>query len=70
MGPLMSKGCPYEILEAQQGGPTAILSPPDRKLAMKFHPDKNPGDDTAEVNFKEINEAYRRPQGRSAPRRL
>ena len=29
-----------------------------RKLAMKFHPDKNPGDHTAEVKFKEINEAY------------
>ncbi|MGB6446482.1 MAG: molecular chaperone DnaJ, partial [Xanthobacteraceae bacterium] len=29
-----------------------------RKLAMKWHPDKNPGDATSEVRFKEINEAY------------
>src|SRR3546814_18913159 len=29
-----------------------------RKLAMKYHPDRNPGDHTAEENFKEISEAY------------
>ena len=29
-----------------------------RKLAMKWHPDRNPGDATSEVRFKEINEAY------------
>ena len=29
-----------------------------RKLAMKWHPDKNPGDATSEMRFKEINEAY------------
>src|SRR4029079_4380503 len=29
-----------------------------RKLAMKWHPDKNPGDAASEVKFKEINEAY------------
>ena len=29
-----------------------------RKLAMKWHPDKNPGDASSEVKFKEINEAY------------
>ncbi|NDH30687.1 MAG: hypothetical protein EBX72_09425, partial [Betaproteobacteria bacterium] len=29
-----------------------------RKLAMKFHPDRNPGDKTAEDKFKELNEAF------------
>ena len=35
-----------------------VLKSSYRKLAMRFHPDKNPGDQTAEVKFKEINEAY------------
>ena len=41
-----------------------------RKLAMQCHPDRNPGDKEAEIKFKEINEAYRRPHGRAEARRL
>ena len=54
----MSKRCYYETLECQKGATVEILKISYRKLAMKFHPDKNPGDATAENKFKEINEAY------------
>ena len=54
----MSKRCYYETLECQKGATVEILKSSYRKLAMKFHPDKNPGDATAEVKFKEISEAY------------
>jgi len=52
------KRCYYETLECQKGATGDILKTSYRKLAMKFHPDKNPGDHTAEIKFKEINEAY------------
>ena len=54
----MSKRGYYETLECQKGATGDILKSAYRKLAMRFHPDKNPGDHTAEVKFKEINEAY------------
>src|SRR6478609_9195635 len=54
----MSKRCYYETLECQKGATGELLKSAYRKLAMRFHPDKNPGDHTAEVKFKEINEAY------------
>ena len=52
------KRCYYETLEVTKGANGDTLKSAYRKLAMKFHPDKNPGDHTAEVKFKEINEAY------------
>ncbi|HEX4636612.1 MAG TPA: molecular chaperone DnaJ [Rhizomicrobium sp.] len=52
------KRCYYETLECQKGATAEVLKSAYRKLAMRFHPDKNPGDHTAEVKFKEINEAY------------
>ena len=52
------KRCYYETLECQKGATVEVLKSSYRKLAMRFHPDKNPGDHTAEVKFKEINEAY------------
>jgi len=54
----MSKRCYYETLECQKGATVEVLKSAYRKLAMKFHPDRNPGDATAEVKFKEISEAY------------
>jgi molecular chaperone DnaJ len=58
MSGAMSKRCYYETLECQTGATVETLKASYRKLAMKFHPDKNPGDASAEVHFKEINEAY------------
>ncbi|QIO30727.1 molecular chaperone DnaJ [Bradyrhizobium sp. 1(2017)] len=53
-----TKRCYYETLEVERDADEGKLKASFRKLAMKFHPDRNPGDDTSEVKFKEINEAY------------
>src|SRR5664279_3181258 len=58
MSGAMNKRCYYETLECQKGATVEVLKSSYRKLAMRFHPDKNPGDATAEVKFKEISEAY------------
>jgi len=55
---MSTKRCYYETLEVTKGCDGAALKSAYRKLAMKFHPDKNPDDHTAEIKFKEINEAY------------
>jgi len=55
---MSTKRCFYETLEVTKGCDGGTLKSAYRKLAMKFHPDRNPGDHTAEVKFKEINEAY------------
>jgi len=54
----MSKRCYYVTLECEKSATVETLKSAYRKLAMKFHPDRNPGDAQAEVRFKEINEAY------------
>jgi molecular chaperone DnaJ len=54
----MSKRCYYETLECPKGASIEAIKSAYRKLAMKFHPDRNPGDTEAELHFKEINEAY------------
>src|ERR1700686_1720881 len=53
-----TKRCYYETLEVERNADESKLKAAFRKLAMKWHPDKNPGDATSEVRFKEINEAY------------
>lgn len=54
----MSKRDYYEVLGCDKGADAAALKSAYRKLAMKYHPDKNPGDKEAEAKFKEIGEAY------------
>src|SRR5437879_799684 len=48
----------YEVLEISRGASQEEIRTSFRKLAMKYHPDRNPGDAAAESNFKAINEAY------------
>ena len=48
----------YSTLGVQRGVDPETLKRAYRKLAMQYHPDKNPGDKAAEQKFKEINQAY------------
>jgi curved DNA-binding protein len=48
----------YQSLGIQKGASPDEIKKAYRKLAVKYHPDKNPGDKSAEDRFKEINEAY------------
>jgi molecular chaperone DnaJ len=55
---LSSKRDYYEILGVQKGATEQELKQAYRRLAIKYHPDKNPGDQESEERFKEIAEAY------------
>ncbi|WP_085902595.1 molecular chaperone DnaJ [Kiloniella majae] len=54
----MSKKDFYEVLGVSRSADAKELKSAYRKLAMKYHPDRNPDDAEAEKKFKEINEAY------------
>jgi len=65
----MAKSDYYALLGVAKTASEAELKAAFRKLAMKHHPDRNPGDKTAEATFKELNEAYQvlsDPQKRAA----
>src|SRR5579872_3330167 len=48
----------YDTLGVQKGATAEDIKKAYRKLAMQFHPDRNPGDKGAEQKFKELNHAY------------
>ena len=65
----MAKADFYETLGVSKSADEKELKSAFRKLAMQYHPDKNPDDASAEKKFKEINEAYemlKDPQKRAA----
>jgi molecular chaperone DnaJ len=55
---VMTKRDYYEVLGVARNASEAELKVSYRKLAMKYHPDRNPGDSDSEHKFKEISEAY------------
>jgi len=59
----------YELLEVERSADDKTLKSAYRRLAMRYHPDKNPGDAEAEARFKAISQAYdclKDPQKRAA----
>lgn len=65
----MAKRDYYEVLGVSRSADDNEIKRAFRKLAKDYHPDRNPGDENAEIRFKEVNEAYealKDPQRRAA----
>jgi DnaJ-class molecular chaperone with C-terminal Zn finger domain len=54
----MAKSDFYEILGVSKSADEREIKKAYKRLAMKYHPDRNPGDKEAETKFKEVKEAY------------
>lgn len=55
---MAGKRCYYEVLGVERTTTTKVIADSYRKLAIKYHPDKNPGDEEAVARFKEAAEAF------------
>ncbi len=66
----MAKRDYYKILDVAKNATEADIKKAYRRLAMKFHPDRNPDDKDAEEKFKEAKEACEVLDGRTEARRL
>ncbi len=58
MATMSEKACYYEILGVSRNATRKEIAAAYRKLAIKYHPDSNPGDEEATQKFKEAAEAY------------
>jgi molecular chaperone DnaJ len=54
----MSKRDFYEVLGVAKDTDRKDIKKAFRRMAMKYHPDRNPGDKSADASFQEVNEAY------------
>ncbi|HHH26954.1 MAG TPA: molecular chaperone DnaJ, partial [Polyangiaceae bacterium] len=55
---MAEKRCYYEVLGVDRSADTATLRKAYKKLALKYHPDRNDGSEEAAAQFKEVTEAY------------